>query len=258
MAQGVFEEGQKSNGHNVFLDITHGNADWLHQQFPSIQAHLSQYRLDLAKDQLPMTPAAHYTCGGITTDLQGRTGLPGLYAAGEAAQTGLHGGNRLASTSLLEGLVFGSSVADFVASPEGHDLYEAAKVQLETSGTSSRDGPYRRYTLEPSQIENAAYRAMKLLQKLRAVMWDYVGVVRTPSGLLTAADEMSQLRAHAEELHRLCPTLEMMAVRDAAYAGLAVTQAALANTESKGAHCIVPDEEHDEDDDERGVAAAAH
>lgn len=257
VARGVFEEGQKSSSHNVFLDITHRDADWLHQRFPSIQTHLSQYGLDLAKDQLPITPAAHYTCGGITTDLQGRTRLPGLYAAGEAARTGLHGGNRLASTSLLEGLVFGASVADFVASPEGQDLYANAKMELETSGTPLRDESTYHYALEPSQIENAAYRAMKLLKKLRAVMWDYVGVVRTPTGLITAADEMSEIRAEAQELHRLCPTLETTAVRDAAYAGLAVTQAALTNPESKGAHCIVPDEEHDEDD-ERGVAAAAH
>jgi L-aspartate oxidase len=252
VARGVFEEGQKGP---VYLDITHRNADWLHQRFPSIQAHLSQYGLDLAKDPLPVTPAAHYTCGGITTDLQGRTGLPGLYAAGEAARTGLHGGNRLASTSLLEGLVFGSAVADFVASPDGQDLYDAAKRQLETTTTTTtvrRNVPYR-YTLEPFQIENAAHRAMKLLKKLRAVMWDHVGVVRTPSGLMTAAEVMSDIQAQAKELHRLCPTLETTAVRDAAYAGWAVTQAALANPESKGAHCIVPDieeeeeEEHDED-----------
>merc|ERR1712238_514804 len=104
VARGVFAESLKSedNGatHNAYLDITHLDADWLHARFPTIQAHLSKRGLDLANDHLPVIPAAHYICGGVTTDMHGRTSLDGLYAAGEAARTGLHGGNRLASSSL--------------------------------------------------------------------------------------------------------------------------------------------------------------
>jgi L-aspartate oxidase len=272
VARGVFDESQKkkkkttdkkggsSSQHNVFLDITHRDKDWLHARFPSIQAHLSQRGLDLAKDHLPITPAAHYTCGGITTDLHGRTSLKGLYAAGESARTGLHGGNRLASTSLLEGLVFGSSVADFIGqTDEGRDLQDEARCSLQLdrsddSGRTSLEEYIRRtnwtsrYSLEPSHIENAAHRAIQLLGQVRRVMWDHVGVVRTPNGLATALEALTEIRDEATELHQLCPTLETSGVRDAAVAGQAVAAASFANRESAGAHYVVPDSEFEEED----------
>jgi len=280
VARAVFAESQKiTKGggadlpaeHNVFLDITHRDRDWLHQRFPSIQAHLQQYGLDLARDRLPIVPAAHYTCGGVQTDLHGATSLPGLFAAGEAARTGLHGGNRLASTSLLEGLVFGASVADFVGAESGQALRERTMQALETKlasaasvqssgsrthSSSSSSSSSSSNRLEPVHIENAAQRAMQLLKRLRRIMWDHVGVVRTPSGLATAHDELSEIKQAAFQLHAAGPTLETAAVRDAACAGLAVTQAALANRTSVGAHCIVADAaEHDEE--EAPLAAAA-
>lgn len=254
VARGVFEESQKSdNGnHNVFLDITHRKADWLHARFPTIHNHLAQRGLDLATDRLPVIPAAHYTCGGVSTDMQGRTSLTGLYAAGEAARTGLHGGNRLASTSLLEGLVFGASVADFIGSSEqGKELSSVIQSRLESND--------RRYTtwhssLEPIQIENAAYRAVELLRQVRRVMWDHVGLVRTPSGLSTALEALSDIQDEAMELHQLCPTLETAGVRDAACAGKAVAAASAANPESAGAHYVVPDPEEYSDDEEEVAA----
>jgi L-aspartate oxidase len=146
VARAVYEECRKSRvgggggggdggndaRHNAYLDITHRDPSWLVNRFPGVHAHLMSRTspLDFTKDVVPVTPAAHYACGGVTTDLDGRVvsvnhnvvGVGGgvryhrnLYAAGEAARTGLHGGNRLASTSLLEGLVFGSSVGEIVA-----------------------------------------------------------------------------------------------------------------------------------------------
>jgi L-aspartate oxidase len=253
VARGVFEESQKSDSHhNAFLDITHRDADWLHARFPSIHAHLSQHGLDLAKDQLPVVPAAHYTCGGITTDLHGRTSLTGLYAAGEAARTGLHGGNRLASTSLLEGLVFGSSVADFVGGEEGRAVQEQARTRMDSM--PKRDTRTKN-PLEPMQIENAAHRAVQLLGQIRRVMWDHVGLIRTPSGLSTAIEALSEIRDESAELHQLCPTLETSGVRDAAFAGEAVASASHANRESAGGHYILPDAEEDSDDEQQAVAA---
>jgi L-aspartate oxidase len=254
VARGVFEESQKTEAgrHNVFLDITHRDPDWLHARFPSIHAHLSQRGLDLAKDQLPIIPAAHYTCGGISTDMKGRTSLKGLYAAGEAARTGLHGGNRLASTSLLEGLVFGASIADFLGSDEGREVQEESRplvqgmVHVKTGSKAS---------LEPIQIENAAHRALELVRQVRRVMWDHVGLVRTPSGLATALEALSDIQAEATELNQICPTLETSAIRDAACAGEAVAAASAANRESGGAHYIIPDSEDYSDDDEQAVAA---
>jgi len=248
VARGVFEESKKSDeGHNVFLDITHRDGDWLHSRFPAIQAHLSQRGLDLARDRLPVIPAAHYTCGGIATDLHGRTSMKGLYAAGEAARTGLHGGNRLASTSLLEGLVFGSSVADFVGSKEGLQLREESKATLTgIGGIRTRSES----SLEPNQIYNAAHRAVQLLGEVRSIMWDNVGLVRTPAGLATALESLSEIRQEAFELHQICPTMETAALRDAACAGEEVARASAANTQSAGAHYIVPDAEEYSDDEE--------
>ena len=248
VARGVFEESQKSDTeHNVFLDITHRDSDWLHARFPSIQAHLSQRGLDLAKNQLPVIPAAHYTCGGILTDMHGRTSMKGLYAAGEAARTGLHGGNRLASTSLLEGLVFGGSVADFVGSEEGVELREQSRTILDGIGSShTRAGA----TLEPNQIYNAGHRALQLLAEVRRIMWDNVGLVRTLSGLATALDGLAEIQEEASDLHRICPTLETTALRDAVCAGEAVAGASASNSQSAGAHYIVPDSEEDSDDEE--------
>lgn len=254
VARAVFEETQKEEErHNAFLDITHREASWLHKRFPSIQEHLSQRGLDLAKDALPVIPAAHYTCGGIATGLHGQTGLRGLFAAGEAARTGLHGGNRLASTSLLEGLVFGASVADFVGSVDGQELQDQLHSALGGAAKVSRRG---KPSLEPIHIENASHRAMQLLANLKQTMWDYVGVVRTPSGLETALEDISEIREEATFLHATCPTLETAAVRDAAYAGQAVTQAALSNRNSAGAHFIIADADSDSDDETEPLAGA--
>lgn len=253
VARGVFEESQKSDGsyHNAYLDITHRDADWLHARFPSIQNHLSQRGLDLAKDQLPITPAAHYTCGGILTDMAGRTSLKGLYAAGESARTGLHGGNRLASTSLLEGLVFGGSVADFVGSEEGQYLQEESRNSLKgIGGTISRAGG----SLEPHDVEMAAHRASELLVELRRVMWDHVGLVRTSSGLSTALEALEEIREEAFHLYHMCPTLETTALRDAVCAGEEVTQASASNSQSAGAHYIISDLEEYSDDEEQVAA----
>lgn len=233
VARGVFEESLKGGGeqHNVFLDITHRDEKWLHDRFPSIQSHLSKRNLDMATDMLPVIPAAHYTCGGITTDMHGRTSLQGLYAAGEAARTGLHGGNRLASTSLLEGLVFGASVADYIGSSEGQDQRAEAGQRLEAFLLNNPQ--FRSVSLEPDNIETAAHRAMTQLQRLRKTMWDNVGVVRNPQGMETAIEDLNEIRSEATKLHRMSPTLETSGLRDAAYAGLAVAEAALANRDRK-------------------------
>ena len=192
--------------------------------------------LDLTRDALPIIPAAHYTCGGIKTDMEGRTNIPGLFAAGEAACTGLHGGNRLASTSLLEGLVFGGAVADCVAASPAATPPPVPSKQLE------------QFSPEPWHIQNAGHTSLKLLRRLRKLMWDYVGVARTQSGMETALREVSDLRQEIEHLNATCPTLETAAVRDAAWAGEAVARSALSNTSSAGAHYVVAESDEDDED----------
>jgi len=257
VARGVFQESQRT-GQNVTLDITHRDADWLHQRFPTIQAHLQDRAgLDIAKDRLPITPAAHYTCGGITTDLNGKTSLPGLYAAGEAARTGLHGGNRLASTSLLEGLVFGASVADYCGGKDGVALHEEAKILVENGNFQNNN-----HTALSPPTDSSLNYADELLRTLRATMWDHVGVVRTTVGLETALDELDEIRREADTLYEQSPSRQTAGVRDAATAGQAVAQDAFANTTSAGAHYRVMDTgdhvstSNIEDDDDEEILLA--
>jgi len=251
VARGVFDELQKTTKHNVYLDITHRDRDWLHSRFPTIQSHLSQRGLDLGRDRLPITPAAHYTCGGISTNLDGCTTLKGLYAAGEAARTGLHGGNRLASTSLLEGLVFGSSVADFVGHNEQAAYLHDEATQRVTKLLQSRRRSHQ--IIEPTHIDSVSRRAIELLRQVRRVMWDHVGVVRTPSGIATAQEALGDILDEASKLHSVCPTMETSGARDAASAGNAVALACNENPKSAGAHYMT----HDFlDDEEQQVAAA--
>lgn len=151
----------------VYLDMRHVHKD-LHARFPGISRFLAKYHLDLNRDLIPVRPAAHYLMGGILTDVHGRTTLPGLYAAGEAACTGVHGANRLASNSLLEGLVFGALAAEAILSdsaapqPAGPSIPHAPA----TDGTDTPDDQVERW-----------------IHDLRSSMWKYAGLLRDASGL---------------------------------------------------------------------------
>lgn len=257
VARAVFETSVQQQGKPVYLDITHRDSDWVHQRFPTICQHLKSIGsgLDLAKDWLPIIPAAHYTCGGIVTDLDGCTSMPGLYAAGEAARTGLHGGNRLASTSLLEGLVFGASVADHVGSDVGRDRSGAVAAAIKALDTGDDDSKCQ--SAHNVRAEKTSMTAQKLLRYVRQVMWDHVGVTRTESGLTTAISRLHELREEAEELFRSDATFETAAVRDATCAGYVVAHAALANPNSVGAHCIVKELDSDSEDEAEVLAMAS-
>jgi len=225
----------------VFLDITHRDAAWIDGRFPSIQEHLKKRGLDLSRDRLPISPASHYTCGGITVDEHGLTNIKGLYAAGESACTGLHGGNRLASTSLLEGLVWGAAVADHVGqNGQITDIENGSQI----NGS--------RYLAHNSKVNDSTYletsrrnskEAELLLTKLRKTMWEKVGVVRSVSGTAEAMESLHDLKQASIELFEETPNTETTGLRDASYAGEAVARAAHYNRQSKGAHCIEEDED---------------
>jgi L-aspartate oxidase len=204
----------------VHLDMRHVTNIDLHQRFPGISAFLAKHGLDLRSDLIPVRPAAHYLMGGIKTDLAGRTTLPGLYAAGEAACTGVHGANRLASNSLLEGLVFGARAAQSM-------LADALPVVL-------ADAPETASTpLSPSEealVED-------LIVNLRTAMWNYAGLLRQEFSILEGfasqqdcADGLKKLVRQGKGSRRLT---EAQALSCAAYA---ILHAALARTESRGAH----------------------
>ena len=134
----------------------------------------------------------------------------------------------------------------------GRELQEATRSRLQNLTHTSTGG---KASLEPNQILNTAHRSVELLRQVRRVMWDYVGVVRTPSGLATALEALSEIQAEASELHSICPTLETLGVRDAVCAGQAVAVASASNSESAGAHYIIPDSEEYSDDEQDAVAA---
>jgi L-aspartate oxidase len=203
----------------VHLDLRHIHID-LHQRFPGISAFLAKQGLDLSRDLIPVRPAAHYLMGGIKTDLKGHTSLRGLYAAGEAACTGVHGANRLASNSLLEGLVFGARAAQSMLED---------RLPIVDAGTSGL-APKPLSAVEETSLEGT-------IAKLQASMWAYAGLLREESTLRegfaaqqACADALAQLAGQGKGSRRLT---EALALSSVAYAILA---SSLARTESRGAH----------------------
>ncbi len=204
----------------VYLDLRHIKNIDLHHRFPGISAFLSQHSLDLARDLIPVRPAAHYLMGGIKTDLDGRTNLPGLYAAGEAACTGVHGANRLASNSLLEGLVFGARAAQSM-------LADGLTLQTADSPASALTGLTAG---EEALLE-------ELVVTLQAAMWTYAGLLREEPTLRQglAAEEacaaaLAEIAAQGKGSRRLVEAQAMSRVAQA------ILTSALARTESRGAH----------------------
>jgi L-aspartate oxidase len=212
--------GASGETRNVYLDMRHVKGVDLHQRFPGISAFLARYSLDLERDLIPVRPAAHYLMGGIRTDLVGRTTVRGLYAAGEAACTGVHGANRLASNSLLEGLVFGARAAQAMMA-DGFPLIEAGLPESVST------------PLAPDEEQ----RVEKIVFDLQQAMWKYAGLLREEytmrEGLdlqMTLAGELALLVGRERASRRL---LEARALSRVAHAILC---SAMARTESRGAH----------------------
>ena len=199
----------------VYLDLTHLPAEHVRNRFPRIYKTCMQYNIDIATDLIPIRPAAHYAMGGVRTDLDGRTTLRGLYAAGECACTGVHGANRLASNSLLEGLVYGARAARTLAA-EAHkpvtDPVEMPVPVVEAVGDCDK--------------------ADVVLHKVQALMWRDVGVVRDGSRLRTVIAELESLRSEvpAQASRRAWEAANVLET------GLLIARSALARQESRGAH----------------------
>jgi L-aspartate oxidase len=226
VARAITREGMGSRPGEVrvvHLDMRAVQGIDLHHRFPGISAVLARYSLDLSRDLIPVRPAAHYLMGGIRTDLFGRTTLPGLYAAGEAACTGVHGANRLASNSLLEGLVFGARAAQSM-------LDDALALQ-------TADAPQS----DPAPLTAAEQTRLKeIITSLQAAMWAYAGLLREEStlrlGLVAqkaCAEALAELAGQFGEGKGSRRLAEAQAMSRVAHAILA---SALARTESRGAH----------------------
>lgn len=199
----------------VYLDLTHLRSEHLKKRFPRIHSTCMQYNVDITTDLIPIRPAAHYAMGGVKTDLEGRTSVPGLYAAGEAAATGVHGANRLASNSLLEGLVFGARAGMSMCS----ELRAASKHATPKLRPTASNGPVDMTTEQ-------------LISQIQDVMWNKVGIVREGRGLRSAIQALQELPQRAARPHNR----RAYEASNIHLAGLLVARSALAREESRGAH----------------------
>ncbi len=206
----------------VYLDMRHVRSLDLPARFPGISAFLAQYSLDLRRDLIPVRPAAHYLMGGIRTDIGGRTSLRGLYAAGEAACTGVHGANRLASNSLLEGLVFGARAAQSMLA----DGLPATPAEAADAAA----GPQSLTPQEEKRVED-------LIAGLQASMWAHAGLLREESSLRQGLAEQAACKAALAEIAASGRTSRRLAeAQSLSRVARAIMVSALARAESRGAH----------------------
>jgi L-aspartate oxidase len=221
VARAIDSEMKKLGIPCVYLDITHKPAAEIKRHFPNIYAKCLSFGIDITSDWIPVVPAAHYSCGGVVTDLEGRTNIHNLYACGETASTGVHGANRLASNSLLEALVFGHRAASNLMSRTGN--FYGLNVPAFDFSSVVGDGP---------QCREEALR-----NRLQIVMQKYVGIVRSNQRLQKAKDAVEALRSEAAGLFsdgRITgERLEMRNLLDVAQ--LIITSAKL-RKESRGLH----------------------
>ncbi len=186
VSRAIVSEMRRLDIDHVMLDISHQPLEMIRERFPNVLKACAAYGFDLAREPVPVVPAAHYTCGGIVVDAHGRTDIGQLYALGECSFTGLHGANRLASNSLLEALAFADTISRDIQLSIGRPQAMIARSVLETTPVEL-----------PAQQESFAI-VESWVSRLRRSMWQHVGIVRTRSGLETAAAELDALEAEFE------------------------------------------------------------
>jgi len=221
VARAIFDQMKKTNSDYVYLDATKIK-DRFSQRFPNIYERCLSLGINPEKDYIPVAPASHYTMGGIKTDTWGKTNITDLYACGECASTGVHGANRLASNSLLEGLVFGKRIAQRIKEKERED---------DRSTQKSKDLSFS-YNLPRKKPKN--YDPLKLREELQNLMWDKVGIIRKSSELKEAQQKIEEWKAlvFVSELE----TVEEFELANLIILADLVTNSALLREESRGAH----------------------
>lgn len=220
VARAILEEMVELKDDCVYLDVTHKDSEWIKNRFPTIFDYCLEHKVDITKEAIPVVPAAHYTCGGVKTNLKGRTSLPNLYAVGEVASTGLHGANRLASTSLLEGLTFGYIAAeDIVNEIQGDKFYDSEMIR----------------TWKTADDEVDLGLISQDIQTVQQTMWNYLGLKRSKNRLSRAramfremSDEIHKFYRHAK-LHD-----DLIGLRNAVEVAYAVLNASVRNKKSAG------------------------
>jgi len=224
VARAIDYEMKKGGFDSVFLDISHKSKDFILDHFPNIAESCQTYGYDMTTQPIPVVPAAHYTCGGVLTDLRGRTDLKRLYAVGESSCTGLHGANRLASNSLLECLVIAESAADDIRSRLKKDERNAT-IKLPQWDESKVSDPDERIVVSHNWDE------------MRRFMWDYVGIVRTNKRLERAQNRIKLLQEEIIEYYgNFRVNNDLIELRNLATVAELTIECALTRKESRGLH----------------------
>lgn len=223
VSRAIWNEMVATSARHVYLDVTHLNPGFIRERFPTIYATCLRYDVDITEEMIPVCPSAHFMMGGAWTDTHGATSVPGLFAAGEVACSGVHGANRLASNSLLEGLVFGARAAESAAD-------YAVRLGPSRDGAAARKAAT---SMLPAEERSDQLDMEKLLNSLRRLMWAKVGIIRNREGLQSA---IAQLEKWEERLKGRCQTRRELEIQNMVTVGRLVAIAALQRAHSLGAH----------------------